>query len=342
MNQIISTITFYYLLLFLINSTNMILKETIPNNSKMDQMQIKESKESIIPTKSNQNKLKQKEQHKDKQWTKTSKYVFSFKDLALDNEVKNTTIDTFVDILIRKQTKDLKNSLKKEKIQECSKMQLKRQRKLHTNRESFIILKQFIWNMIINGDNSYSKIDYLIQKEITNLKLCKIRWILIPWLLVNVHHWILTVIDLVSLKITFLDSWKDLYKSVPFFEKNMIRFWTKSEIVQRNAFDLQERIEDSKENTIQFRTEQGTSILQRNEFDWGVFTMTNMYCLVNFIDNTCFFYHEEKLRKSLDIFLASKGSNLTLDKFLKNGVNNSTKFIDIQKEKEKISTIMNS
>ena len=225
----------------------MILKETKPNNTKMDQMQIKENKESIIPTKSNQKKSKQKEQHKDKQWIKTSKYVFSFKDLALDNEVKNTTIDTFVDILITKQLKDLKNCLKKENMQELSKMQLKRQRKLHTNRESFIILKQFIWNMIINGDNSYSKIDYLIQKEITNLKLFKIRWILIPWLLKDVHHWILTVIDLISLKITFLDSWKDLYKSVPFFEKNMIRFWSKSEIIQRNAFDLQERLEDSKE-----------------------------------------------------------------------------------------------
>ena len=157
--------------------------------------------------------------------------------------------------------------------------------------------------MIINGDNSYSKIDYLIQKEITNLNLFKIRWILIPWLLVDVHHWILTVVNLVNLKITFLDSWKDLYKSVPFFEKNMIRFWTKSETIQRNAFDLQERIEDSKDSKIQFREEQGTCISQRNEFDCGVFTMTNMYCLVNFIDNTNIFYQEEKLRKSIDLFL---------------------------------------
>ena len=157
--------------------------------------------------------------------------------------------------------------------------------------------------MIINGDTSYSKIDYLIQKEITNLKLFKIRWIIISCLLVDVHHWILTVVDLVSLKITFFDSWKDLYKSVPFFEKSMIRFWTKSEIIQRNAFDLQERIENSKDSKIQFREEQGTWISQRNEFDSGVFTMTNMYCLVNFIDNTNIFYHEEKLRKSIVLFL---------------------------------------
>ena len=341
MNQIISIITIYYLKLFLINSTNMILKETKPNSTEKNQMQIVENKESAISTKRNQKKSKLKEEHKAKHLIKISKYVFSFKDLELENEVKNTTIDAFIDILITKQSKDLKNCLKKEKMQELSKMQLKRQRKLHTNRESFIILKHFIWNMIINGDNSYSKIDYLIQKEINNLKLCKIRWILIPWLLVNVHHWILTVIDLVSLKITFLDSWKDLYKSVPFFEKNMIRFWTKSEIVQRNAFDLQERIEDSKENTIQFRAEQGTSILQRNEFDCGIFTMTNMYCLVNFIDNTSFFYHEEKLRKGIDLFLTSKGSNLMLDKFLKTRENYSKKYIDTQKEKEKISKIMN-
>ena len=45
-------------------------------------------------------------------------FFFSFKDLALDNEVKNTTIDTFADILIAKQLKDLKNSLKKGKMQE--------------------------------------------------------------------------------------------------------------------------------------------------------------------------------------------------------------------------------
>ena len=70
--------------------------------------------------------------------------------------------------------------------------------------------------------------------------------------------------------------------------------------------------------------------------------MTNMYCLVNFIDNTSFFYHEEKLRKSIDQFMSSKGSNLILDKFLKTKVNDPNKLIDIQKEKEKISKIMSS
>ena len=205
------------------------------NNIEMNQKLVKESKFSITLIKKQHKK--QKEQIK-KLSNKSSKYVYSFKDLALENEVKNTSIDVFTDILNTKQLKDIKNCLKKENKPEWNKLQLKRQRKLYTNRESFIILKQFIWNTIVNGDTSYSKIDYLIQKEITNLRFFKIRWILIPWLLVDVHHWILTVIDLVSLKITFLDSWKDLYKSVPFLEKNMMRFWSKSEIVQRNAFDL--------------------------------------------------------------------------------------------------------
>ena len=71
------------------------------NSTEKNQMQIEENKKTVTPTKSYKKESKQQDR-KAEQSTKTSKYDYSFKDLALDNEIKNTTIDTNADILITK------------------------------------------------------------------------------------------------------------------------------------------------------------------------------------------------------------------------------------------------
>ena len=124
-----------------------------------------------------------------------------------------------------KYTNDLKTISKNKKNSKHFEDIKKRNfRLLNRVKESFIAWGNQLSKGIIEGQKPIAELDFYLQNEIKKSNIVKVRSILVPWLLSEIKHWILIIVDLKNQVITVLDSLKNWYKKIKDFEKNIISF----------------------------------------------------------------------------------------------------------------------
>ena len=306
------------------------MKPQMTNNQSIEKEEMSKDKETHTEKQKKRDmKNKAKEETKEEEKTNDNevestnnkrKYVFKRKDLMQLTEVSNFTMDDFVNCLMMKYTNDLKlvnkhknNSNHFEKIKKINFSLLNRVK------ESFIAIGNQLSKGIIEGKKPIAELDFYLQNEIKKRNIDKVRSIIVPWLLSEIKHWILIIVDLKTQVITILDSLKNWYKKIKDFEKNIISFLNGSNVIQYhvlNYVDTPINNGSIEKSQLNFTFKEGKSLLQFNEFDWGIFTMLNMYCIFNFIDQTKVHYNDIKIRKLIDIFIDSKGTSNKLEDYL--------------------------
>ena len=305
------------------------MQPTLEESSKVNQRMNKEKETHKQKQKKREVKSKTKEETKGEETTTNKehespisnrKYDYKRKDLMPLTEVSNFAMDDYANCLMTKHTNDMKTISKHKKNSKHFENIKKRNfRLLNRVKESFIACGNQLSKGIIEGKKPITELDFYLQNEIKKRDIVQVRSILVLWLLSEIKHWILVVVDLKTQVITVLDSLKNWYKKIKDFEKNIISFLNESNIIKHHALyyvDKHKQKEPTENSPLNFKFLEGKSLLQFNEFDWGVFTMVNMYCIFNFIEHTKIHYDDMKIRKLLDIFIDSKGESSKLEDYL--------------------------